>query len=86
MQKHKHPDLFIKQFKGIFKKIVTVKIPDEPNSCKPHELKKIANRAGIECQVASDIKSAIKKISSKKPKVLACFGSLYLAGKILSLN
>ena len=30
--------------------------------------------------------SAIKKLSSKKPKVIAFFGSLYLVGKILSLN
>ena len=86
MQKHKHPELFIKQFKGIFEKIIAVKIPDEPNSCKPHYLKNIANRSDIKCDVAPSIKSAIKQLSSKKPKVIASFGSLYLVGKILSLN
>ena len=86
MQKHKHPELFIKQFKGIFKKIIAVKIPDEPNSCKPYKLKNIANRFGIKCDVAPSIESAIKQLSSKKPKVIASFGSLYLIGKILSLN
>ena len=31
-KKHKHPELFIKQLKGIFKKIIAVKIPDETNA------------------------------------------------------
>ena len=86
MQKHKQPELFIKQFKGIFKKIITVKIPDESNSCKPHYLKNIANRFDINSNVAPNIKSAIRQISDKKPKVIVSFGSLYLIGKILSLN
>ena len=86
MQKHKHPDLFIKQFKEIFKKIIAVKIPDEPNTCKPHHLKNMANRSGIKCDVAPSIEAAIKQLSSKKPKVIVSFGSLYLVGKILSLN
>ena len=86
MQKHKHPQLFIKQFKGIFKKIITVEIPDEPNSCKPQQLKQIANQSGIKCEVASSIEAAIKQLSTEKPKVIVSFGSLYLIGKILSLN
>ena len=86
MQKHKHPELFIKQFRGIFKEIVAVKIPDEPNSCKIHQLKNIANRFGIKCYATLNIESAIKQLSSKKPKVIVLFGSLYLIGKVLSLN
>ena len=86
MQSHKQPEFFIRHFKKIFKKIVVIKIPDEPNTCNAQELKKIANQQDIECYIASDIKSAIKKFSSKKEKVITCFGSLYLVGKILSLN
>ena len=86
MQKHKHPELFIKQFLGIFKKIVAVKIPDESNSCRPQKLKRIANKSSIECEIAPNIKSAIKQLSNKKQKLIVCFGSLYLIGKILSLN
>ena len=86
MQNHKHPELFIKQFKGIFKKIIAVKIPDETNSCKPQQLKQIANLSGIKCDVAPSIESAIKLLSNKKPKVIASFGSLYLIGKILNSN
>jgi len=69
MQKHKHPELFIKQFKGVFKKIIAVKIPDESNSCKPQQLKQIANRFSIKCDVAPSIESSIKQLSNKKPKV-----------------
>ncbi len=86
MQKHKNPELFMKQFIGVFKKIITVKIPDEPNTCNPYKLKKIANQFNIKCDVAPNIKFAIKKLSSKKQKVIVSFGSLYLVGKILSLN
>ena len=86
MQKHKHPELFIKHFKGIFKKIIAVKIPDETNSCKPQQIKQIANKFGISCEIAPDIESAIKRISNKNSKVITSFGSLYLIGKILSLN
>ena len=41
MQKNKFPNEFLKNFKGIFKKIITVKIPNEKNSCTSEELKQI---------------------------------------------
>jgi len=86
MQKHKNPDIFIKNFKGLFKGLITVRIPDEKNSCNPYKLKKLANQVGIHCETAKNIKSAITKLSTKKEKVIICFGSLYLIGKVLSLN
>ena len=86
MQKNRDPEKFIKSFKGIFRKIVTVKIPDEPNSCSAHDLQKIANQANINSVASSNIHSAIKILSSEKEKIIVCFGSLYLVGKILSLN
>ena len=86
MQKHKNPKLFIKEFKGIFKKIITVEIPDEPNSCKSSQLKNIAENYNIKCKTSNNIKDAIKMLSNKKPKVIVCFGSLYLIGKVISLN
>ena len=33
MMKNKEPDLFIKQFKGIFKKIITIPIENEQARC-----------------------------------------------------
>ena len=45
MQRNKMPEKFINNFKGIFKKIITLKIPSEPNSwCK--ELKNILHNKG----------------------------------------
>jgi len=86
IQKNKHPEQFLSKFKGVFKEIITIKIPDEINSSNPDSLKKIANQLNFKCRTAPDINSAITKLSSKKEKVIVCFGSLYLAGKILSLN
>jgi len=86
MQKNKQPSKFIKEFKGIFKKVIAIKIPDEPNSCQPIYLKNVANRHGINCEVAPNLNAGIKRISSKKEKVITSFGSLYLVGKLLSLN
>ena len=42
MSKNKEPDLFIKEFKGIFKKIVTMPIENELNSVSADELYKIS--------------------------------------------
>ena len=86
MQTNKNPELFLKQFKGIFKKIITVEIPDEPNACDSQKLQKIANQLDIKSNVAPDIYSAIQQLSDGKEKIITCFGSLYLVGKILSLN
>ena len=86
MQTNKHPERFIKYFKGIFKKIVVVNIPDENNACGLKKLQKIANQFNIKCNTAPSISSAIQQLSNKKEKVITCFGSLYLVGKVLSLN
>ena len=86
MQINKYPKKFIKHFKGIFKKIIVVKIPDEPSACNPQMLQKIANQLNIKCNTAPNISSAIDQISNKEEKVITCFGSLYLVGKILSLD
>jgi len=86
MQKNKQPDLFIKRFKKNIKKIIAIKIPNEPNACNPATLKKIANKNGFKCETAKNFYTAIEKISNKKKKLIVVFGSLYLAGSILSLN
>ena len=44
MTKNKESDLFIKQLRGIFKKIVTMPIENEPNSVSAKELNKIATK------------------------------------------
>jgi len=86
IQKNRNPKEFLENFKGIYSKIVAIRIPDEPAACKPSELKRIANMMKIECEVAPNIISALKMLSSKEKKVITFFGSLYLAGKVLDIN
>ena len=86
MQKNKFPNEFLKNFKGIFKKIITVKIPNEKNSCTVEELKKIASHQKYETESAKDFKQALKKITSKEPKLICFMGSLYFIGSVLKDN
>jgi dihydrofolate synthase/folylpolyglutamate synthase len=85
MQKNKLPDLFIRSFNGIFKKLITVTIPDEPNSLDADVLKKIGNKY-IPTSKANNIHDALKKSSSTEKKTIVIFGSLYLVGAALSKN
>jgi len=87
IQSNKQPEQIIKQFKGIFKGIVAIKIPEEPNTCNPEVLKRMIKKYGVACSTASSVQLAFKQIANnKKKKLVVCFGSLYLVGKILSLN
>ena len=85
MQKNKLPENFIKSFNRIFKKIITVKILNEPNALKAEQLKSIAQKY-MPTKTASNIQSALKQLSSKEKKTIVIFGSLYLMGDVLSKN
>ena len=86
MQKNKMPVNFIKKFKGLFKKIITIKIPNEKNSMNNFELKKIALKEGYKAETAKNIRHSIEMISSKERKIIVLFGSLYLVGSALKIN
>ncbi len=86
MTKNKEPDLFIKQFKGIFKKIVTMPIENENSSESANYLNKIAIKNKINSEVGNNLADALKKISNKEKKLIVCFGSLYNCGNILNKN
>tara|TARA_B110000438_G_scaffold294414_2_gene335797 strand:- start:674 stop:1777 length:1104 start_codon:yes stop_codon:yes gene_type:complete len=86
IQKNKLPEKFLKSFKKIFNELVVIPIPNEPNSTDPIKLKNIANKLGYKAKVATNIFSAIKKISSNSKKTIVVFGSLYLIGNILKEN
>ena len=86
MQKNKSPNKFLKNFNGIFKKVLTIKIPNEPNSCSADQLKIIALKQNYHVEIANNFKEALKKITSNKPKVICFMGSLYLIGTILKEN
>ena len=84
--KNKNPDKLVKNFKNIFKKIVTVKIPNETNAMSAFELSKIAKRNSFQAIQSKNLEDALKKISSNERKIIVIWGSLYLAGYALSIN
>ena len=84
--KNKNPDQLIKNFKGVFKKIITIKIPNEPSAMSSFDLRRIAERNGFQAIDSKNIKEALKKISTNEKKVVCIFGSLYLVGHALSMN
>jgi len=86
IQKNKNPNQLIKNFKGILKKIVTIKIPNEPNAMNSFDLLRMALRHNFEAIESDNIKDALKKISTKEKKIIVIFGSLYLVGSALSMN
>tara|TARA_Y100000813_G_scaffold177127_1_gene143417 strand:- start:388 stop:1650 length:1263 start_codon:yes stop_codon:yes gene_type:complete len=86
MMKNKEPDLFIKQFKGIFKKIITIPIENEQNCMSSKDLKSICKRNQFNVDEANNINDAIEKISSPEKKLINCIGSLYNVGNILNKN
>ena len=86
MQKNKVPDEFLKEFKGIFKKIITVKIPNEPNSCSAKQLMDIANDQNYNVEIAKGIKQSLQILSSKEKKLIVVMGSLYWVGSVLKEN
>ncbi len=86
MTKNKNPDLFIKQLKGVFKKIITMPINNEVNSVSAQELYKVATENKLNVEKSDNFAQALKKISSKEKKLIVCFGSLYNCGNILNKN
>ena len=86
MTKNKEPDLFIKQLKGLFKKVVTMPIENEHNSVSANELYKIAIKNNFKAEKSNNFTQALKKISNKEKKLIVCFGSLYNCGNILNKN
>ncbi len=84
--KNKNPNQLIKNFKGIFKKVITVKIPNEPSAVSSFDLSKIAEKNNFQTIEAKNIKDALNKISNRENKIIVIFGSLYLVGNALSMN
>ena len=86
MTKNKNPDLFIKQLKGVFKKIITMPIENEISSVSAQLLYEVATENKFNVEKSDNFTQALKKISSKEKKLIVCFGSLYNCGNILNKN
>ena len=61
MTKNKNPDSFIKEFKGLFKKIVTIPIENEQASVSNKLLFKIAQRNSFRSELANNLTRRLKK-------------------------
>ena len=86
MSKNKNPESFIKNFKGIFEKVIAIPIENESNSIPNNKLLLAAKKNNIKSEKAETFYSALKKISSNEKKIICIFGSLYLCGVILNKN
>ncbi len=86
MTKNKEPDRFIKQFKGLFKKIIAVPIENENYSISNKLLLKIAKKNNYRAEISNNLEQALKKITSRENKIICVFGSLYLCGNFLNKN
>ncbi len=86
MTKNKDPDKFIKEFKGIFKKIITIPIENESAALSNQLLFKIAKNNNFRSETTKSFEDALKRITSKEKKIICVFGSLYLCGNILNKN
>ena len=86
MTKNKNPEKFIKQFKGVFKKIITVPIENENFSLSNKLLFKIAKKNNYITEISKNLNQALKIISTKEKKIICIFGSLYLCGDFLNKN
>tara|TARA_B100000963_G_scaffold361731_1_gene399054 strand:+ start:5082 stop:6347 length:1266 start_codon:yes stop_codon:yes gene_type:complete len=86
MSENKNPEKFIKNFKGIFQKVIAVPIDNIDNSVKTNTLVEILKKNNFKNDTAKNINQAIMKLSSKEKKVICIFGSLYLCGNFLEKN
>ena len=86
MTKNKKPEKFIKLFKGVFKKVITIPIENDFSSFSNKLLFNIAKKNGYVTEIADNLEDALKKISSGEKKIICIFGSLYLCGNVLSKN
>ena len=86
MMKNKEPNLFIKHFKNIFKKIIIIPIENEQGSMTSKKLYQIALKNKFNADKVDNFNEALKKITSSEKKLIVCFGSLYNVGNILNKN
>jgi dihydrofolate synthase/folylpolyglutamate synthase len=85
MLKSKDAAGFIRPFKGLAQKVITLAIPEEANSYGAEELALIVRREGFAAEPGRGIADAIVKASQGgAPVRILITGSLYLAGHVLA--
>jgi len=80
---------FLKPFRGLARRILTVPIPGAHEApFVPSRLAEVARRAGLDASEAAGVEEALSRIEADAPaskRVMIC-GSLYLAGHVLALQ
>jgi len=86
MMNNKIHDKFILNFKQV-NEIVTIDIPNQKNSIKKEDLKKIIENVGINAKTSNSVQDAVKYIANKdKDSIILIIGSIFLIGEVLNLN
>jgi len=83
--KTRKPEEFLEELRCISSEIITVNIPEQKESYSSKNLLKIAKKTGFSGYASTSIIDALNKAGKSNLSICIC-GSLYLAGKILSLN
>jgi dihydrofolate synthase/folylpolyglutamate synthase len=87
MLKTKDAAAYLKPFKGLALKIVTVAIPEEPNAFQAEELARIARAEGFAAEPSASIETAIAAATDRRRAARVLIGgSLYLAGHVLAAH
>jgi dihydrofolate synthase/folylpolyglutamate synthase len=78
---------YVRPFRGLAQKVITIAIPGEANAFTAEELALIAGGEGLVAEAAPSIEAAVRKANEGQAgvRLLIC-GSLYLAGNVLALH
>jgi dihydrofolate synthase / folylpolyglutamate synthase len=88
MMESKDAAAVIASFKGVVEAISTVSIPGEPNAFSAEALAEIAAAQGFKVEAANSVAHALlfSQSTCNRPGRVLIFGSLYLAGHVLTLH
>jgi dihydrofolate synthase / folylpolyglutamate synthase len=88
MMESKDAAAVIASFKGVLEAISTVSIPGEPNAFSAEALAEIAAAQGFKVEAANSVAHALlfSQSTCNRPGRVLFFGSLYLAGHVLTLH
>ncbi len=78
---------YLRPFRGLAQRVITVAIPGEANAFTAEELARAARGEGLVAEPAPSIETAVLMASEGQAgvRLLIC-GSLYLAGNVLALH
>jgi dihydrofolate synthase / folylpolyglutamate synthase len=85
MLRSKDAAAFVRAFKGLAQKVLTLAIPGEANSYGAEELAMIVRAEGLRAEPARSLAEAISQaVGNSAPQRVLIAGSLYLAGHVLA--